>query len=97
MREVAHLRRTSDARIETTRVSACLYKVTGRRMEDLAGATPTALAQVIRNLQAGLARERWRGLSRHRLYDLNRHMDLKKALDMAKLLLATKNGTEAPF
>lgn len=97
LREVANLRHRKEAGIEAMRISACAQKVTGHKMEDLTGATPFALAQVIRILKRGLARERWRGLARHRLYDLNRHIDLKKALDMARSLLATKNGTEAPF
>ena len=52
LREVANLRHRKEAGIEAMRISACAQKVTGHKMEDLAGATPFALAQVIRILKS---------------------------------------------
>ena len=49
-----------------------------------------------RRLRHAMRRERLRGVARHRLYDLNRHIALKKTLDGVLSEIARKNGAGAP-
>ena len=97
LREIAALRQSRDAALDSARASHLLQKLTGIRMEDLQITAPQTLAQVTRQLKAGLERERWRGMARHRLYDLNRHIELKKVLDAVLLVSSKQNGAEAPL
>ncbi len=97
LREIAALRHSRDAAVDAARTCLLLHRLTGLRMEDLPVMAPQTLARVMRQLKAGLERERWRGMARHRLYDLNRHMELKKVLDAVLLVSSKKNGAEAPL
>lgn len=97
LREITALRHSRDAAIESARTSIVLHRLTGLSMAELQMAAPLVCARIVRQLKAGLERERWRGMARHRLYDLNRHIELKRVFDAVSLISSKKNGAEAPL
>jgi hypothetical protein len=96
LREVAAFRRNRDQEINDLRRSALLQRFGASGMGELAHAAPARLAQLVRTIRQSIARERMRGIARHRLYDLNRHIALKELLDALLALPQIQNGAEAP-
>ena len=96
MREVAAFRRSRDADHQSSRLAACLNGAGIASLADLSSAAPGELARAAKLLKRKIDRERIRGMARHRLYDLNRHISLKRALDAVLVLRQKQNGAEAP-
>lgn len=97
LREVAAFRKARSDDLEVSGVTACLLRCGVGDPKRLETATPLELSNLAKHLRLELSRERLRGMARHRRYDLNRHIALKRTLDRVLLRAQNQNGAGAPF
>lgn len=95
MREIAVFRKSREVANKEAKIGGCLTRLTFSGTGDLTRSTFTELAEMQRNLKRSLARERIRGVARHQLYNLNRHIDLKRALDAVQAAAHIKRTRRA--
>lgn len=96
LREVAAFRSARQRDDLDSANCACLHLIGVKGRLDLEGRGVLELAQFAKGLRQQLVRERLRGMARHRCYDLNRHIALKRALDAVLLASEKQNGAGAP-
>jgi hypothetical protein len=96
LREIAAFRRSRDREMEDVRRAALLQRFGLPGMDALMQLSPARLAQAVKTIRQSIAKERMRGIARHILYDLNRHIALKELLDELVVLPQIQNGAEAP-
>jgi hypothetical protein len=96
LREAASFRKSRDAFTDAAKIDLCMSLAGAGAWKDLKQAAPAARDKAARLIRRAIDRERMRGLARHRLYSLDRHISLKRALDAVLSLAQTQNGAEAP-
>ena len=98
LREVAAFRKVRHDEIENQKIAASLHLCGIADLKGLEGLMPVELARLAKNLRLDLSRERLRGMARHRRYDLNRHIALKRLLDtvVARMEQSGGRANQAP-
>lgn len=96
LREAANFRKARAEWTDTATIDLCVTLAGAGAWKDLKQAAPAVLEKAARHIRRAIDRERMRGLARHRLYSLDRHISLKRALDAVLSLSQMQNGAEAP-